>query len=171
VAVLVRRTNWNENRYETRWRDLRCTRGRAHPLNRTGSILQVEWLDEDTLAALKEDPGKGDSPDAKTQIWLYEGLVGEGWMVTDHKSGVKPSSRLRRFSCTWQPTRSGKRTKPAKTLGKFTHFEQEDAPQRVILHQPGRSIPLPDQARAATEDEAKDLVNGDRAEQTAWNSR
>ena len=97
VAVWVRRTNWKEDRYDTLCLIHDVKSGRAYPLNQTGSILQAEWLDEDTLAVLKEGSGKGDAPEAKNQIWLYEGLVGEGWMVTEPQVGRGELQAVRRW--------------------------------------------------------------------------
>src|SRR5262245_15370114 len=81
VAISVRTTNWMDDIYETVCYLHTLADGRTYPMNRSGSVMQVEWVDDHTVALLKRE--KGDS--AKPQIWLYEGLVGDGWAVTDHK--------------------------------------------------------------------------------------
>lgn len=84
TAIRVRTTNWKENRYERVCHVHNLATGSTHLLNRTGSVNQMEWVDDRTLDLLREGPGKDD----KAQVWLYEGLIGEGWQVTDHKTGV-----------------------------------------------------------------------------------
>ncbi len=159
VAVLVRRTNWNEDRYETQCIIYDVARGRAYPLNRSGSLTQVEWLDDETLAALKEGSGKGDAPQDKTQIWLYEGLVGEGWMVTDHKSGVETFQPFAEgfLYLAADPEREENKARKDR-FGKFTHFEQEDSASALYYTGLEEVRRYQAQARLATEDEAKELV-------------
>ncbi len=159
VAVLVRRTNWNEDRYETLCQIYDAGRGSSYPLNRAGSITQVEWLDEETLAVLKEGSGKGDAPEAKTQIWLYEGLVGEGWMVTDHKGGVetfKPFAGGFLYLAA-DPEREENKTRKDR-FGSFTHFEQEDSASALYYTGLEEVRRYQAQVRLATEDEAKKLT-------------
>ena len=85
VAINVRTTNWKENRYENVCHVHDLATGRSHPVNRAGSVEQLEWVDDQTLALLKRGAGNDD----KAQVWLYEGPVGEGWAVTDHKTGIE----------------------------------------------------------------------------------
>ena len=68
AAISIRRTNWQANRYEQIFHLHDVRSGTARPLNRSGSVQQVEWLDEQTLALLKEEYGDRTS----AQIWLYE---------------------------------------------------------------------------------------------------
>ncbi|MFX0090375.1 MAG: alpha/beta hydrolase family protein [Candidatus Hodarchaeota archaeon] len=46
-----------------------------------GSVMNVSWLDNETIALLKPTP-KGN------QLFLYEGLLGEGRQITDFDQGV-----------------------------------------------------------------------------------
>jgi dipeptidyl aminopeptidase/acylaminoacyl peptidase len=159
VAVLVRRTNWKDNRYEgICWiHDMKS--GRAYPLNQAGSVIQVEWLDENTLAVLKEGSGKGDSPQDKNQVWLYEGLVGEGWMVTDHKSGVetfKPFASGFLYLAA-DPEREENKVRKDR-FGQFSHFEQEDSASALFYIDLEELHRYQTQVRLATEDEAKELI-------------
>ena len=85
VAIGIRTTNWKENRYDTICHVHDLADGSTYPLHRTGSTLQMEWLDDQTLALLKQEGGD----DNKAQLWVYEGLTGDGWAVTDHKTGVE----------------------------------------------------------------------------------
>jgi dipeptidyl aminopeptidase/acylaminoacyl peptidase len=155
VAINVRTTNWKENRYENVCHVHDLATGASHPVNRTSSAEQVEWVDDRTLALLKR--GAGD--DDKAQVWLYEGLVGEGWAVTDHKTGVdwfKPFASGLLFRAR-HPERDEKKPRVDR-FGKFTHFEQEDSAS--ALYYVGLAELRKYQARqkAVTEDEAKELV-------------
>jgi dipeptidyl aminopeptidase/acylaminoacyl peptidase len=159
VAVWVRRTNWKEDRDDIICLIHDVKSGRAYPLNQTGSILQAEWLDEDTLAVLKEGSGKGDSPEAKNQIWLYEGLVGEGWMVTEAKSGVesfKPFAGGFLYLAA-DPEREENKARKDR-FGQFAHFEQEDSASALYFTSLEELRRYQAQARLATEDEAKELI-------------
>ena len=159
MAVWVRRTNWKDDRYDTICLIHDVKSGRAYPLNQTGSILQAEWLDEDTLAVLKEGSGKGDAPEAKNQIWLYEGLVGDGWMVTDAKSGVesfKPFAGGFLYLAA-DPEREENKARKDR-FGQFAHFEQEDSASALYYTGLEELRHYQAQARLATEDEAKELI-------------
>ena len=159
VAVLVQRANWNEDRYETQCMIYNVENGRLDPLTRSGSINQVDWLDDETLAVLKNGFDKGDAPESKNQIWLYEGLVGEGWMLTDHKSGVesfKPFAGGFLYLAA-DPDREEK-TKRKDLFGEFNHFEQEDSASALYYIGLEEIRSYQAQLRSATEDEAKKLV-------------
>src|SRR4030095_10655112 len=81
VAFTVRTTNWKDNRYENLCHIYDDATGTTRQLTRSGSAEQVEWVDDETLALLRAN---GD----KAQVWLFESGFGEGWQVTDHKTGV-----------------------------------------------------------------------------------
>jgi dipeptidyl aminopeptidase/acylaminoacyl peptidase len=155
VAIGIRTTNWKENRYDTVCYVHDLANGTTYPLNRTGSALQVEWLDDQTLALLKQ--GWGD--DEKAQVWLYEGLTGDGWAVTDHKTGVewfKPFAGGLLYRAR-HPERDENKPR-ADRFGKYTHVEQEDSPSALYYVGLGELRRYQTQVKAATEDEAKELV-------------
>ena len=155
VAIRVRTTNWKEDRYERVCHIYDLATGTSYPLNRTGNASQMEWVDDRTLAVLKGGSGKDD----KSQIWLYEGLVGEGWQVTDHKTGVDwfyPFAEGLLFLAA-DPERDERKPRTDR-FGKYTHWEHEESAR--ALYYVGLTELREYQARckAATEDEAKDLV-------------
>ena len=155
VAIGVRTASWKDNRYETICHVHDLANGTAYPLNRTGSALQMEWLDDQTMALLKK--GRGD--DAKAQVWLYEGLTGDGWAVTDHKTGVewfKPFAGGLLFRAR-NPERDENKPR-ADRFGKYTHFEQEESPSALYYVGLEELRQYHAQVKAATEDEAKELV-------------
>lgn len=155
VAVGVRTTNWQDNCYETVCYIYNRTTSSCHRLTRTGSVQQIEWVDDETLALLKI----GEDKESKAQIWLYEGLIGEGWAVTDHKTGVnffKPFVNGFLFLAP-NPERHENK-KRGDHFGKFTHFEQEISASALYY------VGLPElrhygsQMKSMTEDECKKLV-------------
>lgn len=152
LAISVRTTHWQANCYETICHLHDPATGATYPLHRTGTTEQVEWVDDQTVALLKRDP----SAESKAQIWLYEGLVGEGWAVTAHPGGVewfKPFAggllyRAQRPEGPKEKARAGR-------FGKITHFEQEES--RAALYYVGLAELRRYQAqtKAATAEEAK----------------
>jgi len=157
AAILAHTTNWRDNRYENICyvQDLARSASKAAPrrLNRSGSVSQVEWVDDDTLALLKSGD-EGQPP----QVWLYEGLVGEGWQVTSHKDGV---AEFEPFAggllyLAEDPERAEKKERTGR-FGSYWHFEQEDSASALYytgleaLHQ------YEARQRAATEEEAEKL--------------
>ena len=155
TAINVRTTNWRDNRYENVCHVHDLATGVTRPVNQEGSANQVEWVDDQTLALLKQGPGDED----KAQVWLYEGLVGEGWAVTDHKTGVewfKPFAGGLLFRAR-NPERDEKKPRTDR-YGKFTHFEQEESASALYYLGLTEMRRYRAQVRATTEDEAKDLV-------------
>lgn len=122
AAVVVRTTNWRENRYESIC--YLCTNSgqRYCPLNRSGSIQQVEWIDAQTVALLK-CVKNGDA-----QVWLHEGNIGEGWQVTAHEGGVHwfaPFANGLLYRANRKENDAD--TKRTEMYGNFKQFEQEES--------------------------------------------
>ena len=82
AAFTVPKTNWKDNRYESHCHIYDDLTGATRQLTRYGDVSQMEWMDDETLALLR-------AYDEKAQIWIFEGGVGEGWQITDHKTGVE----------------------------------------------------------------------------------
>jgi len=157
AAFLVRSANWKDNRYETICyvKDLEDAESIPRRLNRGGSISQVEWLDESTLALLRTVR----AGDKTTQVWVYEGLVGEGWQVTDHKKGVgsfKPFANGLLFLAN-DPEREEKK-KRTDAYGQYQHFEQEESASGLFYTSLEALRGFEAQQRSSTEDEAQKLT-------------
>ncbi len=155
VAFTVRTTDWCENRYERHCMLCNTANGDIHALTRTGSVQQIEWVDEQTLALLRSGSGK----DEKAQIRLYEGLVGEAWSVTEHESGVEwfePFAGGFLFRAP-HPDRE-KRKERADRFGAFIHFEQEQSTSALYYVGLSEMKRHRTQMRTLTEDESKDLI-------------
>ncbi len=154
AAISVRTTNWQANRYETVCWLYYLASGKSHPLNRTGSVRQVEWVDHQTLALLKAADGE-----EKAQVYLYEGMVGEGWAVTAHDCGVEWFMPFAN-GMLYQANRPDDAVATARTerFGKYIHLEQE--PSKNALYYTSlpelRTYAL--QRRRSTISESKALV-------------
>jgi len=153
LAVTVLQTNWRDNRYEAKCTVYDLRAGTTAPLVRSGSVSQIEWVGNDTLAVLKRDfDGDG------AQVWLFEGLIGEGWPVTDHKGGVdwfKPFAGGIVF-CASAPDRDERKDRKDR-FGRITHFEQEPSASALYYLGFEEQRAFLDAVKAATEDEAKKI--------------
>jgi hypothetical protein len=155
AAVAVRTTNWRENRYETVCRVHDLVEGTHYPVNRTGSVSQFEWVDDGTLAVLIEADGE----DAKAQIVLYEGLTGDGWVITDQETGVDWFAPFAGgFVYRARHPERDERKARADRFGKFVHMEQEESPSALYYVDLEALRDYETRVKAATEDEAKKLV-------------
>jgi hypothetical protein len=127
VAFTVERTNWKEDRYESQCCLYDDVTRVTHQLTRTGSVDQMEWVDEETLAVLKSDGEKG-------QVWLFEAGGGEGWQLSEHKTGVQwfhPFAGGIVFLAR-DPDKDENKTRNDQ-YGKYTHFEQEESASAVYF--------------------------------------
>jgi len=153
VAFTVRRTNWRDNRYENICHVHDLTSGITHPVNRSGSVIQMEWFDDQTLALLKMGENE------KAQVWLFKGLVGEGWAVTDHKTGVewfKPFAG----GLLYRARNLERDEKKARTdrFGRYIQFEQEESVSALYYVGLAELGKYQVAMKTVTEDAAKELV-------------
>ena len=159
VAIQVRCADWSQNRYETHCLIYDQGRGQTTPLIRTGSASQMEWMDNETLAVLKDPLGAGDSPQDRGQVWLYESLVGEGWQVTGARMGVeafKPFAGGLLY-LSRDPKRDEKQARQDK-FGSLVHYEQEDSASALYYTDPEQVRRYQAQLRSANDEEAKELI-------------
>ena len=66
VASTIRTTSWKDDCYESRVHVHDVANGTMWPLHRSGNALQVEWVNDHTLAVLKRSSGD----DSKAQVWF-----------------------------------------------------------------------------------------------------
>ena len=152
VAFTVRITNWKEDKYERHGYLYDDVTGLTHPLTRYGDVRQLEWLDDDTLGLLKANGGKA-------QVWLFESGAGEGWQVTDHKTGVEwfhPFASGIVFMAQ-DPEKDEKKSRTDQ-YGKYDHFEQEQSASALYFIGIREMAQHQKQVRNATEDEGNKLV-------------
>lgn len=158
VISLVQISNWKENCYETLcqqhvapWTANAATRW----ITRSGSVRQAEWLDNHSLALLKKA-----SANEKPQVWVYEDLTGDGWQITDHKTGVnwfKPFAG----GIIYQASNPEKDEKKERTdqYGQFTHFEHEESASALYYIGLEELRQYQAKLKACTEDEVKKLIH------------
>jgi dipeptidyl aminopeptidase/acylaminoacyl peptidase len=155
VAFILNSTNWKDNRFESVCYVHNLASGATYPLNRSGSVQQVEWVENESLALLKSGPGE----EEKQQIFLYEGLVGEGWAVTEHKTGVewfKPFAQGFLFLAK-NPEREEKKARTEK-YGTYEAFEHEDSASALYYVGLKEARQFQEKRRTLLEDEAKELI-------------
>jgi dipeptidyl aminopeptidase/acylaminoacyl peptidase len=122
AALRIEHPRWDENRY---CRDVLVAdveSGRHRRLTRFAVCDGIRWLDDDTLAVLKSDG----SPDDKPQVYVYEGLVGDGWQVTQAGQGVEAFEPFA-DGIVFVSVRSGNPAteKREDRFGSFVHVEAE----------------------------------------------
>ena len=153
IAYLVRTTNWRENRYEALCYVYDVRQDRSFQLTRRGNVLQVGWIDDDSLAILKSE-GK-----EKAQIWVFEHLMGEGLRVTDHECDVqlfRPFGGGILFLAN-DPKREEKASRTAR-FGSFTHFESEESASALYYVSLEKVKAYHEQVKQQVEDETEELV-------------
>lgn len=158
VAFTVRTTNWRNDCYELRCYLHDVAAHTTYPLTRQGSVRQIEWLDGQCVALLKNGAENGDSA-APAQIWLYEGLTGEGWAMTAHQAGVtwfKPFAQGFLFQGC-DPKRQAQQARTDR-FGKLIHFEAETSASALYYVGLDAWRAYQQQLRISTEEEAKALV-------------
>lgn len=154
VAINVRMTNWAEDRYETVCKLYNCDTQETHTLTRTGNVQQVEWLDEQTVGVLKTTNGE-----EKAQVYLYEGLTGDGWAVTAHEDGVHwfaPFADGLLYLANRPDDETAKQREAE--FGHYTNFEQETSMTALYYVGPAELRVYEEQLWKSTPEEAKLLV-------------
>ena len=84
VAYTVRITNWRDNRYENFCYVFEVANNVTTQLTKTGSVTQIRWINDNDVVVLKNN-----FDDKKPQVWLYQGLMGDGLQLTEHPGGVE----------------------------------------------------------------------------------
>lgn len=154
VAYTVRTTNWRKDCYELRGYLYQVATATTTPLTRQGSVRQLEWVDAHTLAILKSGPGE-----EKAQIWLYEGLSGDGWAITEHAGGIewfKPFGQGFLFLAA-DPKRKQNQQR-ADRFGNYIHFEAEPSAKALYYVSLAAWRSYQQELRQSTEAQADKLI-------------
>lgn len=155
IAFCQHTVNWKNDRYERYCYVHDLARGATYQVNQSGSVSQMEWVDEDTLALLKEELKK----DGKGQIWLYDHLIGEGFKVTDHKTGISYFKPFAEGFIYLAPDPDRQEKKPRKDkLGSITYFEHEESASALYYTNLAAVKTFREKEKAATEDGVKELI-------------
>jgi hypothetical protein len=113
----------------------------------------MEWIDNETLGLLKANGGKA-------QVWLFEGGIGEGWQVTDHKTDIEwfhPFAGGILFMAR-QPEKDEKKARTDQ-YGKYDHFEQEESASALYFLGIREQKEYQKQVRAVTEDKGNKVIS------------
>ena len=85
AAVRIEHPRWDDNRYCRDVVVIEVGTGRQHRLTRFADCTQIRWLGDETLAVLKS----AGAPEDTAQVYVYDGLLGDGWQVTEAEHGVE----------------------------------------------------------------------------------
>lgn len=121
IAYLVRQTDWNDNAYQRHCIVYNRETKNTRQLSRRGSVSQIEWVDNTSLAVLKRE-------NKSSQIFLFQDLTGEPMQITKHKGGVHrffPFGEGFLYKANDPEKRENEDRK--KQFGAFQYFEQEES--------------------------------------------
>jgi len=156
IAYAVRTTNWKKNHYEALCYVYDTQQDRSFQLTRSDNVTQLHWIDSNSLAVLKGDPS---DKKKKSQVWIFENLIGEGTQITDHKTGVQSFKPFAGGILFLADNPEKKERKPrTEEFGSFTHFEQEESASALYYVNIGKMKEYKEQLKQKTEEEAKKLV-------------
>ena len=154
TAFTVRTTNWRRNQFESKCHVHEADTDRTHQLTRSGDVTEFHWINNESLAVLRTE----DSEKGEPQVWLFEGLVGEGFRLTEIRTGVqsfKPFANGILFLAD-DPEKKERKTR-GNRFGSFVHFEQDDSPSALYYTDIDRAKEYFEQAKKVPEEEVKEL--------------
>jgi dipeptidyl aminopeptidase/acylaminoacyl peptidase len=123
IAFEVRKTNWKQNKYEKKVFIHFLDENITTELTRTGSSKKIHWVDNNSLAVLQTSANRHSSV---CQIHLYENLVGEPIIITNHPGGVIDFQPFAKgFVYKAADPKRRKRKERKASFGTVIHFEQE----------------------------------------------
>ncbi len=156
VAYLSLKTDWNKNSYEKNCFIHDVKANKTYQLTRSGSVIQAEWLNNDSIAILKQ----GDNANkGGNQIYVFDNLVGEPWKVTEHENGVrnfKPFGKGLLFLAK-DPKRQEKKDRKNK-FGTYIHFEHEKSASALYYVNLEKMVAYQNELKTKTEDDSKKLI-------------
>lgn len=156
VAYSLKYTDWSKNRYESRIHIFYIKEDKTTQLTRSGLISDMQWINNDSLAVLKQNFDDGNS---KNQIYIYENLIGEPWIATDHKDGVNSFRKFANgilFKAN-DPEKSEKK-KRKEEFGSIVHFEQEKSANALYYINLVKMKNYQEDLVKCSEDESKELI-------------
>ncbi|HUU78611.1 MAG TPA: prolyl oligopeptidase family serine peptidase [candidate division Zixibacteria bacterium] len=156
VAYINRIPNWNKNNYESRCFIYDSKLNKTFQLTRFGSISQIEWIDNNSLAILKVDP---ELKESSNQIFVFENLIGEPWQLTDHTGGVQSFKLFGKgvLFLAKNPERSENKERMEK-FGTYIHFEQEKSASALYYTNLDKMKNYLEEKLNQTNDESKEDV-------------
>ncbi|MHA1954725.1 MAG: hypothetical protein ACW96U_12345, partial [Candidatus Heimdallarchaeaceae archaeon] len=100
----------------------------SYYLTKTGAASNFHWINNESLAVLKSTELNG------SQIFAFEGLIGEGLQVTDHKGGIKDFYPFADGFVYIANNLDNVEIKKRKSrFGKFVHVEEEKSTSSLFF--------------------------------------
>ena len=90
-------------------------------LTDAGIVSEVRWLSNETIALLKSTDNAG------FQIYVFEGLVGEGQQITDHPRGIATFEPFGNGFIYIAQKRTRKQAARERKYGNFVNVEEEES--------------------------------------------
>ncbi len=156
VAYAMRYANWNKNRYESRIYIFYIDQDKTIQLSRSGLVADMMWINNDSLAVLKQEL---DDKKSKNQIYIYENLIGDPWKITDHKESIISFKKFANgilFKAN-DPDRVEKK-KRNDEFGTIVHFEQEKSANALYYLNLEKIKLYQEEIMKSTKDEAKKII-------------
>jgi len=156
VAYVSMKPDWNKNRYERLCFLHEVKKDKTYQLTSSGSVSQIEWINNNSLAILKYDTNEKNSGN---QIFIFDNFIEEPWKATSHKNGIqnfKPFAEGLLYLAE-NPKKQEKKKRKDK-FGSFIHFEQEESASALYYVDLEKMLAYQKEIEKKTEDETKNLV-------------
>ncbi|NPE07164.1 MAG: S9 family peptidase [Asgard group archaeon] len=156
VAFISMKPDWNKNQYERLCFINDKNEDKTYQLTRSGSVSQIEWINNDSIAILKHEANEKESGN---QIYIFDNLIGEPWKVTNHKNGIKNFKLFAQglLYLAKNPDKHEKKDRKNK-FGSYVYFEHEKSASALYFVDLEKMFVYQKEKKNKTEDETKDLV-------------
>jgi len=156
VAYSIIKPDWNKNQYERLCFVHEVKKGKTYQLTRSGSVSQIEWINNDSLAILKMNANEKESGN---QIYVFDNLIGEPWKVTNQKKGIQNFKTFAQglLYLAKNPKRQEKKDRKNK-FGSYVYFEHEKSASALYYVDLEKMFVYQKEMKNKSEDETKDLV-------------
>lgn len=156
VAFTSMKPDWNKNRYDRLCFIYDKKEDKTYQLTRSGSVSQIEWINNDSIAILKQQANEKESGN---QIYIFDNLIGEPWKVTGHKNGIQNFKLFAQglLYLAKNPDKQEKKDRKNK-FGSYVYFEHEKSASALYFVDLEKMYEYQKEKKNKTEDETKDLV-------------
>jgi dipeptidyl aminopeptidase/acylaminoacyl peptidase len=159
VAYILSKGDFNHNVHQTNCYIFDKGNGSNYQLTRNSSVSNIEWLNNSSLLLLKSNPFAKDDEN-KLQIFLFEGCIGEGLKLTNHKTGIdlfKTYGESGIFFVANDPDRVEKKDFK-DNFGDVVHVEEEPSASNLYYINIHKMKNYFDEILKVSEDESKKIV-------------
>lgn len=124
--------NYKDNRFELHYYIFDVTLNKTFRLTQKIRAFNVRWLSNDSIALLTTDANN------QAQIFLYEGLIGEGKQITSHPGGVGSFETFKDGFIF--RANNPKKDSDTHKLGKYIHVEEEESTSALYYVNPEKAL-------------------------------